>query len=185
MPLRISFRFLAEENCFTTFLFASIVGGKNVRVQPATEDNPYILIDSRWYDFKPCGNEVTSIFDHLEYDDNDDITVFLKSLTSDGSVVINVGDNFSWSDQGPQGEYDGSCTITLSTHRYYCENVCEPTEGGGVFHGTQGVPGASDVEFLFKSIVGGDCIKVEDTGQTIIVSFDVSTCDPCELFNCP
>lgn len=177
------FPHLAEGNCFTTFVFASIVGGKNVRIIPATEDDPYIYIDSRWYDFAPCGNPVTSIFHSVEYN-NGDVNVFLKSVTSDGSVVIEVGDSFTWSDQGPQGIWDGDCTITLSTHRYYCENECRD-EGAGVFYRTEGVPGASDVNFLFKSIVGGTCINVEDTGTEIVVNFDIDGCDPCELFNCP
>ena len=175
---------LAEDNCYTTFLFASIVGGKNVRIQPATAGNPYILVDSRWYDFKPCSNPATSIFHSVEYGSNGDINVFLKSVTTDGSVVIEVGDNFTWSDSGPQGEYDGGCTITLSTHKYFCENECGGG-GGGVFHGTVGVPGASDVTFLFKSIIGGTCIDVEDTGTTLVVNFNPDICDPCALFDCP
>ena len=42
-----------KENCFSTFLFASIVGGKNVRVDQATEKEPYIFIDSKFFNFKP------------------------------------------------------------------------------------------------------------------------------------
>ena len=152
---------LAENNCFTTFVFASIVGGKNVRITPASASDPFIYIDSRWYDFKPCGNPITSIFHSVEYNDGD-INVFLKSITSDGSIVIEVGDSFAWSDQGPQGIYDGGCSITLKAHKYFCLNECA---NSGVYSRTVGIPGASDAHFFFKSIVGGDCISVVDNGD--------------------
>jgi len=180
----------ADSNCFTTFLFASIVGGRNVRIDAASEEDPYIYIDSRWYDFRPCGVETNdqtawpanSILSHVDYKDSGDVTVYFKSITSDGSIVIHGGNSsFVWSDEGPQGDSLNSgndCNITLSTHKYIVANVCE---SNGLVASTQGVPGASDVIFYLKSIVGGSCIKVEDDGSNLIISYDIGACNPCNV----
>lgn len=151
---------LAEANCFTTFVFASIVGGKNVRVTPATEDDPYIYVDSRFYCFEPCADPATSVLADVQYGGTGDVTVFMKSLVSDGSIIIQGGD----------------CQISLSTHKYYSQNICQ---NAGVYSSTVGVPGASDVTFLFKSVLGGDCISVVDTGETLVVNYDLAACNPC------
>lgn len=178
---------LADQNCFTTFVFASIVGGKCVRVDPATEEDPYIYVDSRWYDFRPCGVETSnpeewpanSIISSVDYvEATGDTVVFFRNLETDGSIVIEIGD-FVWSDQGPQGDLNNNreaCAINLKAHKYFCANECEPN---GVFARTQGVPGASNTAFFFKSIVGGQCIDVTDNGKEIIISFDVANCNPC------
>lgn len=180
----------ADANCYTTFLFASIVGGKNVRIDAASEEDPYLYVDSRWYDFRPCGFETNdqsawpanSILSHIDYKDTGDVTVYFKSITSDGSIVIEGGNSsFVWSDQGPQNDQFNSsnindCNLTLKTHKYVVANACETN---GLVASTQGVPGASDVVFYLKSIVGGTCIKVDDNGDNLIISFDVNNCNPC------
>jgi hypothetical protein len=184
----------ADANCFTTFLFASIVGGRNVRIDAATEEDPFIYVDSRWYDFRPCGvesNDQTSwpannILSHVDYKDTGDVTVYFKSITSDGSIVIEGGnESFVWSDQGPQGDAFNSgnaedCNLLLKAHKYIVANACETN---GILQSTQGVPGASDVVFYLKSIVGGSCINVVDTGESLIISFDPVACNPCNMCN--
>jgi hypothetical protein len=182
----------ADANCFTTFLFASIVGGRNVRIDAATEDDPYIYIDSRWYDFRPCGVEsndqttwpANGILSHVDYKDNGDVVTYFKSITSDGSIVIEGGNpSFVWSDEGPAGNQFNSgnaedCNLILKAHKYIVANACETN---GILQSTQGVPGASDVVFYLKSIVGGSCINVTDTGSSLVISFDLGACDPCSF----
>lgn len=175
-----------DRNCSTTFLFASIVGGRNVRVDPATEEDPYIYIDARWYSFRPCGNDsstgwpANSILSSVSSSEAGDITVYVKSLTTDGSVVIEGGnDSFVWSDQGQAGDpfNDPSfCDLTLRTHRYDCANCCGPN---GVYAGRKGIPGKSDVLFMFKSIFAGYCITIDYDGCSYTVNYDVENCDPC------
>lgn len=173
----------AEENCFSTFLFASLVGGRNIRIDAATEEDPFIYIDSRWYDFRPCGNEsndpttwpANNILSTVQYKDTGDVVVYFKGITSDGSIVIKGGNSsFVWSDEGPQGDQLNSgdskdCNLTLSTHKYTMANVCDTN---GLVASTQGVPGASDVVFYLKSIIGGNCIDVSDAGDRLIISFN-------------
>lgn len=177
---------LAEETCYTTFVFASIVSGKNVKVEPATEDDPYIYIDSRWYDFRPCGVETAdptswpanSIISSVDYSDTGDIQVNFKNLTTDGSIVLEIGNSFVWSDQGPQGINDGSCAIKMSTHKYYASNCPSTTGGVGLLKETIGVPGASDVEFVFKKLTAGNGISLTDTGELIVINLDLANYVP-------
>lgn len=42
-----------SENCSTVLLFASIVGGKQIRVDPWTCTDPHTFIDQRFYDLRP------------------------------------------------------------------------------------------------------------------------------------
>lgn len=83
---------------FTTFLFASLVGGRNVRIDQATEKDPYIFIDSRFYTFKPYSYYVdfsnNTPLQTLEdmFASND---VFLKTIiksieNSSGDITINT-----------------------------------------------------------------------------------------------
>jgi hypothetical protein len=51
--LSIDQRKASQQNCNSTFFWASIVGGKSVRVDSATQRDPYLFIDAKWYDLKP------------------------------------------------------------------------------------------------------------------------------------
>lgn len=42
-----------SENCYTTFLWASLVGGKGIRIDPPTRTDPYTFIDQKWFDLRP------------------------------------------------------------------------------------------------------------------------------------
>lgn len=156
-----------NENCYTTFLFASLIAGKNIRIDPATEKDPFIYLDSRFYDFRPCGatssdpftwpkNSILSSVEH----NGGDITVYLKNITTDGTINVQSED----------------CKIKLSVNKYRAANICDTN---GVLRKTEGVPGASDVVFYFKSIVAGNCITVNDTGDSLVIGFDRDNCDPC------
>lgn len=181
-----------EENCYSTFLFASIVGGRNVRIDPATEEDPYIYIDSRWYTFRPCGYEgvedwpANSVLSRVDVAGDGNVTAYLKSITTDGSVVIEGGNStFVWSDQGPTGDQNNDpnfCDIILKTHKYDCANICDK---GGIYSHRKGVPGKSDVVFFFKSLFEGYCIKLDETSCGVRVSFDVESCSPANLSGDP
>lgn len=175
-----------DRNCFTTFLFASIVGGRNVRVDPATENDPYVYVDSRWYNFRPCDNEAitgwaaNNVLSSVKTTDFGDVTAYFKTITTDGSIVIEGGnDTFVWSDMGPVGNPfndESFCDIILKTHKYDCANCCGDE---GVYAGRKGIPGKSDVLFMFKSIFAGHCIDIEYDGCSYIINYDLENCDPC------
>jgi hypothetical protein len=96
---------------FTTFLFASLVGGRNVRIDQATEKDPYIFIDARFYTFKPYSyyvdfsNNITlqtledtfasnnvflkTIIKSIEHS-NGDITINTKNIEGDSNLVIHT-----------------------------------------------------------------------------------------------
>jgi hypothetical protein len=100
-----------SKNDFTTFLFASLVGGRNVRIDQATEKDPYIFIDSRFYTFKPysyyvnfinnktlqtieetfASNDVflKTIIKSIEHS-NGDITINTKNIEGDSKLVIHT-----------------------------------------------------------------------------------------------
>jgi hypothetical protein len=100
---------------FSTFLFGSIVGGKNVRIDQATEKDPYIFIDVRYYTFKPYNyyvnfiansnltdlennflpNETNfrkSVINKIEISNND-LIVSVKKIGSDNKIIIHSSKN--------------------------------------------------------------------------------------------
>lgn len=169
------------QNCFSGYYFsiASLVPGSCVRMDIADETDPNILIDAKWYDFRPCSSNTCDV----KYwpSDNSLYTInynglktepMFKSFATDGSVVISgLESGFIWNDEGIQGGNDTShCTIYLQAWKYKFTNVCG--DGGlGGYYATMGTPGASDVTFLMKSIIGGFGIKVRDLGTSLIVDF--------------
>lgn len=152
---------LADKNCFTTFVFATIIAGKNVKISPATESDPYIFIDNKWFDFRPCGGiqvpsqwPKNSLLSKVNYDtDNDNIEVTFKSIVSDGTVEINTSE----------------CEIEVECLKYYCGTL-----GSGLpfYSETVGVNGTENTIFAFKSLLAGDGISLCDDGKSITISFD-------------
>jgi len=84
-----------EKTDFTTYLFASIVGGRNIRIDQPTEKEPYIFIDSRFYHFKPYSYYVDfnnnidiNLLETTNYSLNNSI---LKSINYiNGDVYVNI-----------------------------------------------------------------------------------------------
>lgn len=101
-----------KENCYSTFLFASIVGGKNIRVDQATEKDPYIFIDAKFFNFKPFNYYIDSlngisnsvlenkydpdskleykdtIIENITQDNSGDVLFMIKTLGSNGNLTI-------------------------------------------------------------------------------------------------
>lgn len=162
-------------NCFSTFNFASIVPGNCTRIDIATESDPSIMIDSKWFDFRPyvdmSGQQElwpkNNSLKNINYADNGDFTAFMSSIETDGTVVINGKESgFIWADTGVVGN-DNYCTFVLQAWKYKCENVREP----GPFYGTIGTPGKSNTIFLFRSLIGGQDIDVKDFGTYLKVYY--------------
>jgi len=162
-------------DCFSTFNFASIVPGSCVRIDIATEDDPSIMVDSKWFDFRPyvdaSGDQdlwpLNNALNTVDYADNGDFTARMSSLATDGTVVINGKENgFTWSDAGSVGS-DDYCTFVLQSWKYKCLNIAEP----GPFYGTIGTPGKTNVIFLFRSVIGGTNIDIKDYGTYLKVFY--------------
>ena len=161
--------------CFSTFNFASIVPGNCTRIDIATENDTSIMIDSKWFDFRPYvdasgqqelwprNNALTSV----DYADAGNFTALMSSLSTDGTVVINGKESgFIWSDAGPIGN-DDYCTFVLQSWKYRCLNLGEP----GPFYGNIGTPGKTNVIFLFRSVIGGTNVEVKDYGTYLKVFY--------------
>ncbi len=162
-------------DCFSTFNFASIVPGNCTRIDIATEDDPSIMIDSKWFDFRPCTDmsgmqelwPTNNALKSVNYAANGDFTALMSSLTTDGTVVINGKESgFIWSDSGAIGSAD-YCTFVLQSWKYRCINIGEP----GPVYGTIGTPGKSNVIFLFRSVIGGTNVDVKDYGTYLKVFY--------------
>jgi hypothetical protein len=88
-----------NKNDFSTFLFASLVGGRNIRIDQATEKDPYIFIDARFYTFKPYNYYVSlsnnEPLSNLEATYGNTSDVYLKTIiknitTVSGDVAIHI-----------------------------------------------------------------------------------------------
>jgi hypothetical protein len=161
--------------CFSTFNFASIVPGNCTRIDIATESDPSIMIDSKWFDFRPSTDmsgqqelwPINNALNSVVYADNGDFTALMSSLSTDGTVVINGKESgFIWSDAGAIGN-DNYCTFVLQAWKYNCKNIAEP----GPVYGTVGTPGQSNVIFLFRSLIGGTGVDVKDYGTYLKVVY--------------
>lgn len=142
--------------CKTTYLFASIVGTRNVKITRPTTTDPYIYIQTRQVAPQQCPEyPATSL---LQTGDNTGIT--LRTLKSDASITIE----------------DNGCNYGLSTPTYDVQNVCNMN---GVYYGSIGTPGKSNVVWMFKEIIGSPpCITVtQDPLGAINIAVNQADCN--------
>lgn len=130
--------------CKTTYLFASIVGSRNVRVTRPTTKDPYIYVETRKVTPMKVGSYDATSF--MKSGDSNEIV--LRTITSDKSIKIE----------------DYGCNYGLSTFKYEVANACNIN---GFLYKTIGIPGHSNVTWQFKDIeankdmciIGPDKIK--------------------------
>jgi hypothetical protein len=193
-----------QKNCHDVFIFATIIGGKNIKITPATETDPYIYLDTRWYNFDSSikTNPQTNtyeIFKGIEKNDNKfTLTVKFKTLTSDGSVLIksNAKSSFFW--DGKQNIIDPDFTDNIG-----CDDNNITDDNGNIvikrrdytlkdnpisdpLWNKRSVSLIDDkvidnelytAKLMLKSLIGSECIKVEKTDRgTIKISFDNNNC---------
>jgi hypothetical protein len=140
-------------SCKSTYLFASIVGTRNVKVTRPTTTDPYIYLETRKVNPVRDGIEATSFLKS-----GDSSGIVLRTITSDASIQIN----------------DKGCNYGLTTLKYDVQNACSIN---GLFYQRSGTPGESDVVWQFKEIVGvPPFINVSDSGGTITISFNNEAC---------
>jgi hypothetical protein len=188
-------------NCFSGYYFsiASLVPGNCIRMDIADGVDTNILIDAKWFDFRPCSatscsNATWPIDNILHSVDNNnpmEVNPLIKSLTTDGSVVISgLESGYIWNDMGINDpSITSHCTIYLQAWKYKFANVCDyypGTNGFGTYYATIGTPGVTDVTFLMKSLIGGKGIEVLDLGcQLKIVYTGKKVCEPNEKYPIP
>jgi hypothetical protein len=183
------------QNCFSGYYLsiASLVPGSCIRMDPADTVDSNILIDAKWYDFRPCSAiscdasnwPSDNILYNVDYSEPMKTKPLFKSLTTDGTVVISgLDSNFIWNDGGINNKTINShCTLYLQAWKYQFENT---GYGIGTYYGTIGTPGESNVVFLMKSLIGRNGILVQDYGCQLVVSWVGNagtieypiTCDP-------
>ena len=132
--------------CKTTYLFASIVGTRNVKITRPTTTDPYIYVQTRQVEPQQVKDlEATSF---LKSGNSSGMT--LRRLSSDSSIVIN----------------DNDCNYGLNTFTYKVQNVCSIN---GLFYKTYGSAGKTNVVWQFKEIEGDPpCVDVVQNGGEII-----------------
>jgi hypothetical protein len=144
--------------CKTTYLFASIVGTRNVKITRPTTTDPYIYVQTREVDAKQCSLPPTSLLKS-----GDKTNMVLRTMSSDPSITI----------------HNNGCNYGLSTFTYNAINACSIN---GLLYKTYGTPGQSNVVWQFKTIIGDGCIVVSDKDGVItftnICVDDVIECDP-------
>lgn len=140
------------KTCATVFVFARIVGTRNTKITRPTVDNPYIYISTRGYFVdKISGYESTSILH-----DYDSYTATLRTLATDGSIIITENKRHDYELQALTYDFDNICNIN------------------GLFFRRLGVPGKSDVVWMMKDIVGSEFITVSDGDTSVNFSFNSS-----------
>lgn len=128
--LSIDQRKASQQNCNSTFFWASIVGGKSVRVDSATRRDPYLFIDAKWYDLKPInyyfkwiekynppkGSKLYEYIDTLEEEINEDLP--------EANVISST--SYDYSEFAPDPVYnikslesDGSIVIESNNGNYW------------------------------------------------------------------
>ena len=167
------------QNCFSGYYFsiASLVPSGDIRLDIADEVDTNILIDAKWYDFRPCSTtscdpstwQKDNIMYSIDYSNPMATIPSFKSLTTDGTVCIGgYESSFYWNDQGIHNASDvGHCTLYLQAWKYVFKNWCEP----GAYYNTIGTPGQSNVVFLMRSLMGRDGIDVIDMGTALQVVY--------------
>jgi hypothetical protein len=142
--------------CKTTYLFASVVGTRNVKITRPTTTDPYVYIETRKVEPQQCPQyKPTSL---LKSGDNTGLV--LRNLSSDSSITIQ----------------DNGCNFGLSTYTYDVQNACNIN---GFYYGSLGSPGSSNVIWKFKEVVSASpCISVIHNQDTIYIvkSTDQSCC---------
>jgi hypothetical protein len=150
----------------------------------ADESDPNILIDAKWFDFRPCSATSCSVStwqkDNILHSvDNSDpmfVKPLFKSLTTDGSIVISGPESgYIWNDEGVNNpRLIDHCTLYLQAWKYKFANVCDydrNKKGFGTYYATIGEPGSSNVIFLMKSLVGGKGIRILDLGSKLKIIY--------------
>lgn len=140
--------------CKTTYLFASLVGTRNVKITRPTTKDPYIYVETREVVPTSC-YKPTSLLQS-----GGPGGIMLRTITTDPTITIE----------------EHGCNYGFSTFRYFVQNACSMN---GVYYGTIGVPGQTNVIWQFKSIYPGSCITMEDNGCRLKFSFDQESCCPC------
>lgn len=140
-------------SCKTTYLFASIVGTRNVKITRPTTTDPYIYVETRQVVPTNCGQFRASSV--LKSGDVNGMT--MRTLATDGSITIE----------------DKGCNYGLSTFKYSVQNACSIN---GFYYKTLGVPGKSNVVWQFKDVAVGNCIIKTEKDGVITLELDPNCC---------
>ncbi len=182
-----------NKNVKDTFLFSSIVGSKNVKLLPPSEETPFVQIDSRYYNFynKDLDNPA-SFFSSISKN-NETITVYFRSLSTDGSVFLKQTktDKFLWDgkkfieDTTYTNNVESTCTdgiIRVLVPDYKLED--NPVSATASLRAYSVIKDrvidttASTIKLNIKKLSGSKCIKVTNKNDRIRIDFDKVNC-PC------
>lgn len=182
-------------NCLSTFLIGSIVPGRNIRIDVPTEADPNLFIDTKFFDFQSytpslsaygtIGNVVSN---------NGDMSYYFKTLKNDGSssaaawIIIEASDESFYIGYDGVTYYkqtDGSYATTpistnpdslvIKNHTFNVENTANYNPS--LFtHKT--IDQYGNATMYLNQIIAGNCLKINDTGDTLQLLFDQACARP-------
>ena len=173
-------------NNYSTFLFASLTGGRNIRIDQATEQDPYIFIDARFYTFKPYSYYVdfnqNQSLNYLESNYQPSTNLFLNTVIQNlttsinGDIIVSIKNLIVDSKLTFYTSPDES-EIILKAPLYNLQNTTE----NKVIRIFQGASKDSNNNTLFqmRKLIEGKCITLDQVLEfnwtTIFSSFDSSS----------
>jgi hypothetical protein len=181
-----------NKNVKDTFLFTSIVGSKNVRIKSPSTTEPYIQFDTRFYNFYNTNNSPSTFFVETSKQ-SEVVSVYFKSVTTDGSVFIkqSKNDKFLWNgqkfiaDDAVLSSDKNTCVdgvLRLLTPDYrIVDNEVSKAANFRAFSFIKSVSKnrqTGKVSFTLKKLAGSKCIKVKTVNNKIKIEFDKVNC-PC------
>jgi len=156
-----------NKNDFSTFLFASLVGGRNIRIDQATEKDPYIFIDARFYTFKPYNYYVSlsnnEPLSNLEATYGNTSDVYLKTIiknitTVSGDVAIHIK-NLEVDSKLTFYKNSTDNEIVIKTADYNLKNTTE-SKAIKILDSKQ-KDSFGNTSFVIKKLIEGNCLKFD------------------------
>jgi hypothetical protein len=183
------------DNCFATFMFGTLVPGRNIRIDKPTDIDPNVFVDAKFFDFEPYTPQL-SASNLLSYTQasSGDMSYFFKSIINDGStsaagwIVLEASDESFYT--GYDGviyykQTDGTYTttpvatspdaISIKTHTFDIKNT-SAFNPGLYTHKTTDKYG--NTTFYINKLIAGKCVQVRDTGNTLQLRFDEECARP-------
>lgn len=165
---------IEENSCDSVFLFANIVGSKNIKIYPASQDDPFMYIDSRKYLFLPPGFDGKNItkntviepdeeelFEYVRDIDN----FFVSGFLTDGRLVSGIY----------EGNKISGTIIDGNTGRFFV--------GSGKFI-SEMEPDETTGEFLGGTVISNEKSSVDSINNCSVILENGLTISNINLIEC-
>lgn len=182
-------------NCLSTFLFGSIIPGRNIRLDIPTEVDPNTFIDAKFFDFQSYSPLISgSCTLGKTQDTSGDVSYYFRALKNDGSsdlmswTIIEADDASFYIGYDGKTYYkqaDGSYSLSivatnpnsliLKTHTLDVTNSFSFMPSLYT-HKTADEYG--NTTFYLNKIIAGPGLTIHDDGDTLRLDFDYKKAQP-------